>query len=269
MTVRFYSTNGDDDFISLIGAYAIGSNGKPKHLSFVRTCQFCNEQFNPDSYRWYVTTDVSLWTQVKSKVSTSTSYKDGLWVENDQYTLASAGWRSCGGGTLVRIKRTGDIIEAWTTPFKTSGNSAAEIKALELGTKITVNLNEVLGGLFTVKNGGARVGYGTQSQAETRYENISINLEGKVVDTRNNNLSTYNPITGAWSYTSTGFNSLSTCGFGRLMKNDLTQKTFYVSQNNINRVVDNYESLFTDIKSRIETMNSKIDAQITKLNSIV
>lgn len=65
----------------------------------------------------------------------------------------------------------------------------------------------------------------------SKYENLSFKVEKTIVDVRDSSLSTYDPVNEEWTQESIGYDTRNTCGFGRLVKNPLTGKVFYVGQN--------------------------------------
>lgn len=220
ITVRCYSPNGDDGIIGLVLAFVEdGPDGKPRMLLALRSPNTTNTETPQTGYHWYVM-DSTLWVY-------DTTIKNVITCDNiaDEYLPQSNGWKDCGAGTQIRARRNGSKIELWTTPFMKDA-SRGDVLASEFTNKLTLDLSKIADGIF---NRPARIGYATKSQPYSKYENIDFNVEKTVVDTRTNTLSTYNPISRTWELKSTGYQTLDTCGFGRLTKNTITQNVFYVT----------------------------------------
>jgi hypothetical protein len=146
--------------------------------------------------------------------------------ENEYISPYNRGWLDLGAGTLIHAKRIGSTITVETTPFE-KDISRENLLTRSFTSKITIDLTQICGGLF---NQPASIGYCAKSQAYTMYENIDFNVEKIVVDTRSKSLSVYNPISHEWTLESIGADTLETCGYGRFIKNPLTEKVFYTTQ---------------------------------------
>ena len=248
LKIRLYSTNSDDDEIGIILAFLPSvedstqkqHSGKPRFLAAVRSPNNTNDSEQQNSH-WYI---------VDSYINVASNYKDQRININNPTNEAYGGWSNLNGGTIITAKRTGSTIEVKTTPFQQNATADA-VKQMTPTNTMTIDLTKVCNGIF---NKPASIGYVSVSQPDSMYENIKFDVEKIIVDTRNNSLSVYNPHTKNCIQKSQGVQTLAQCGYGRFIKNPLSQKTFYVTQNGFTRVVHNpqYETIpltFSVIKS--------------------
>ena len=211
ITVRLYSTGGDNDTIGLVAAFATDSSGKQHTLSFLRSP-------GGTSGKWMCKVDYctfamnsTLYNQITLVDKSSTSNGD------------SANWNSTtiGTGSIVNIKRNGNIISGMCSQFNSN--------ELDENTLITIDLDE-LSATYPVLNnfkGSSSWGYGSFSQPNSMYENLSVtDSNGYILDILNNNVLKYNSKTSAWEEI-VNLTPIDAMGIGRLSYNKITNKLFY------------------------------------------
>ena len=233
MEVELASHNSDNDYIGIVAAFNTGSDGMPHQLNLIRVGGVNDKgwpsQDKPDNSlcTWYAEVDSSDWPQ-----NNDSAYKTvtGLSVTDDDSSdptkhKITRNWRD-GGKTRIHVKRTGDILEAWTTRFYKDGEAIPTYEA-----KLTINLASVRtrGGTtytcFSQSNGGGKIGFITNSQPMSFYKMISLTLDKQIIRTDTNELKIYH----AGSITTQTGKWTDYAGIGRFIKNNATDKTFYVS----------------------------------------
>lgn len=223
ITVRLYSTGSDDDTIGLVAAFATDPSGKQHTLSFLRSpggtdakwiCKvdYCTFSMTQTTYNQITLADKSS-TTTGSKVSWNTS--------------------TIGTGTIVNMKRSGNVFTAKCSQFNSS--------VLDNNTTITIDL-DALSSTYPVLNyfkGSAAWGYSTFSQPYSMYENISVtDPSGYILDVTNNQTLQYDSSSSSWKVIK-GLVPAEVIGAGRLSYNKITGKLFYCTGSNIFQIATN------------------------------
>lgn len=255
ITLRCYSTNTDDDWIGFVLAFIEDSpTGTPQFLVAYRSPQNTKGSLANDKH-WFI---------YNSYIKGFPTFIEVKNPENEYIPPELHGWKELGAGTLIHTRRTGSTITVETTPFE-KDISREDLLTRSFTSKITLDLTQICGGLF---NQPASIGYIAKSQAYTMYENINFNVEKIVVDTRTKALSVYNPISREWTSESIGVDTLETCGYGRFIKNPLTEKVFYTTQTGFDSFIK-YSDL-QEYENRIqkleEFVNQLKNQTLLKLN---
>jgi hypothetical protein len=219
VTVRVYSSDGDDDFNGIVAAYAKDSNGKEHTLSFLRTPN--GTGINWTNTGWVCLLDFR--AQAKASLSGTTAIIQEI-VNTD--TNPESNWRNfytsdSVGGTVITVKRIGNRFIAKCSAFGST--------TLLDSTEIVVDLDDTsLTTQYPTLNlfkGSAPWGYSTYSQANSRYANISITDDSRrIFDALNNEVWSYG--TSGWEI-ETGKEPITEMGIGRLNFNTVTKKLFY------------------------------------------
>ena len=219
VTVRVYSSDGDDDFNGIVAAYAKDSNGKEHTLSFLRTPN--GTGINWTNTGWVCLLDFR--AQAKASLSGTTAIIQEIANSN---TNPESSWRNfytsdSVGGTVINVKRIGNRFIAKCSAFGST--------TLLDSTEIVVDLDDTsLTTQYPTLNlfkGSAPWGYSTYSQANSRYANISITDDSRrIFDALNNEVWSYG--TSGWEI-ETGKEPITEMGIGRLNFNTVTKKLFY------------------------------------------
>ena len=211
ITVRLYSTGGDNDTIGLVAAFASDSSGKQHTLSFLRSP-------GGTSGKWMCKVDYCTFAM------NLTSYNQITLVDKSSTSNGnSANWNSTtiGTGSVVNIKRNGNVISGMCSQFNSN--------ELDENTLITIDLDE-LSATYPVLNnfkGSSSWGYGSFSQPNSMYENLSVtDSNGYILDILNNNVLKYNSKTSVWEEV-VNLTPINAMGIGRLSYNKITNKLFY------------------------------------------
>lgn len=148
-----------------------------------------------------------------------------------------------GGGTIIHIIREYDILSAITSKFSTTKSTLVEynpskyvvnLSSMEVEGEKGSNFNALKGTLDAFR-GSAAIGFSTMSQPNSFYDIIQWNVPKIIIDSRNNQISSfykdYPPevLTG---------NAMEYVGIGRLTKNIVTNKTYYVSQSGFTKIAE-------------------------------
>lgn len=233
ITVRVYSDNGDDDFIGMVAAYAKDSNGKEHTLSFLRTTNGTGINFTDCG--WVCMLDF------RAQSSKSQIGVDGLQIlanKNSVFLTRNTNWAAVNasgasnGGTTINITRTGNVFTAKCSEFGTT--------ELLNNSLITIDLNnDTLTTRFPILNlfkGSSPWGYSTYSQANSRYQNISITDPNNMIfDLVHDKVLLYNTSSKSWEE-KPGYTPIKSVGVGRFSYNTITDKLFYNDGISINRV---------------------------------
>lgn len=233
ITVRVYSDNGDDDFIGLVAAFAKDNNGKEHTLSFLRTPQGSGINFR--NCGWVCMLDFRAQSS-KSDIGVNglqiLANKDNiLQVKNTNWAAVNNSGAN-NGGTVINMVRTGNVITAKCSEFGTT--------ELVNNSSITINLDDdVLTAQYPTLNlfkGSAPWGYSTYSQANSRYQNISITDPNNMIfDLVHNKVWLYNSNNKNWEEKA-GYTPIQSVGIGRFSYNTITDKLFYNNGIGITRV---------------------------------
>ena len=233
ITVRVYSDNSDDDFIGMVAAYAKDANGKEHTLSFLRTTNGTGINFTDCG--WVCMLDF------RAQGSKSQIGVDGLQIlanKNSVFLTRNTNWAAVNaggasnGGTTINITRTGNVFTAKCSEFGTT--------ELLNNSLITIDLNDdTLTTQFPVLNlfkGSSPWGYSTYSQANSRYQNISITDPNNMIfDLVHDKVLLYNTTRRSWEEKA-GYTPIQSIGVGRFSYNTITDKLFYNNGISINRV---------------------------------
>lgn len=233
ITVRVYSNDGDDDFIGMVAAYAKDANGKEHTLSFLRTTNGTGINFTDCG--WVCMLDF------RAQSSKSQIGVDGLQIlanKNSVFLTRNTNWAAVNaggasnGGTTINIIRTGNVFTAKCSEFGTT--------ELLNNSLITIDLNDdTLTTQFPVLNlfkGSSPWGYSTYSQANSRYQNISITDPNNMIfDLVHDKVLLYNTSSKSWEE-KPGYTPIKSVGVGRFSYNTITDKLFYNDGISINRV---------------------------------
>ena len=233
ITVRVYSDNGDDDFIGMVAAYAKDSNGKEHTLSFLRTTRGTGINFQDCG--WVCMLDF------RAQSSKSQIGVDGLQIlvnKNSVFQVKNTSWAAVNqdgannGGTVINMTRTGNVFQARCSEFGTTD--------LINNSLITLDLNDdTLTSQYPVLNlfkGSAPWGYSTYSQANSRYQNISITDPNNMIfDLVHDKVWLYNSTSRTWEEKE-GYSPKQSIGIGRFSYNTITDKLFYYDGISVNRV---------------------------------
>lgn len=216
ITVRFYSSNSDDDQMGIVGAFAVDANGKEHTLTFIAT------PFNNTGTRkWCCKVDHCVYD-----VNDTTNYNQIIIMDKTSTvtgaaTSAAGAWNKFPNGITVNVKREGNVFTATCSQFNST--------TLDSKTTMVIDL-DVLSQQYPVLNnfkGSASWGYMSMSQPYSMYENIAItNDDGYIFDTANNQVLEYDTGTQKWVVKS-GMTPTSVIGAGRLSFNKKTGKLFY------------------------------------------
>jgi hypothetical protein len=196
---RLTSSNSDDDLIGLLIAFAVDQNGREHTLSAVRT----RAGIFPE---WGI-----IYNHARS---------DAKVIANGTSLLSvlsgNQGWSLVPNGTVVRVHRQGDIIEATTS----------EMDSLQLNpnTKLTVDLTS--DPVLSVFRGPQPYGYTSYSQLDSTYRDIYFSDAANVIyDIRTGDVWVANA-TG--NYAIDASKSVADLGKGRILSNAVTGKMFFV-----------------------------------------
>lgn len=172
LTVRVYSTDNDDDTIAITAAfYKDPVTGAEHTLSAVRSP-------GGNGGRWRLIYNFAqgasreiILAEGNSKVTWGNNAAGNLNKTQAGYVNNKPGWGNMGafqgtdGSVLIRVKRTGNLFEAWTSQWSNPS-------VLDEATKLTVDLasNPALG----VFVGGSRYGFSSLSQASSHWDVITF-----------------------------------------------------------------------------------------------
>lgn len=235
ITVRVYSDNGDDDFIGLVAAFAKDSNGKEHTLSFLRTAR--GTGINWTGHSWVCLLDF----RGESASQRAADGAPGMHIianKYNEFSTKDTNWASVNengasnGGCVINMSRTGNIIKAKCSEFKTSTliSNSEIIVDLDDATLLTKYPN------LSLFKGAAPWGYSTFSQANSRYQNISITDPNFMIfDLYNNKVWSFNSTTKDWDVKE-GYTPIDSVGVGRFSYNSITDKLFYNDGSKITRV---------------------------------
>ena len=112
----------------------------------------------------------------------------------------------------------------------------ASVPALDSGSEIVINLNsQDRLSAFTAENGGGDFGFATNSQPMTSWKILDFKVPKTIYRLDTHEKIIYN-IDGTITTTVGRFNE--EIGTGRLITNEVTRKTFYVTLNSIMKVAE-------------------------------
>lgn len=200
------STDGDDDYIGLVIAYAKDANGREHTLTAVRSR-------NGFPY-WRVTYNFcrnDVWTVAKmNKLS-------GDDLNNDPENTSITGWNNIPNGTRIKVERNGDIIKVYASPYNSTTYDQASL--------FTVDLNS--DSRLAIFKGACQYGYSCLSQNKSTFENIyfSGGLDNAIYDIQRNEVWAYSG--GAWKKDANR-SLIKDIGIGRFVSSKNTKKLFYV-----------------------------------------
>lgn len=215
ITVRVYSTNQDDDTIGLVAAFAKDNNGKEHTLSFVRAAN------GTGGKTWVAVLDYRAFSL------TSTENGQSIIVDKSDAAPASVNkWSELGTGSVINITRNGNVFTAKCSQFNSN--------TIDSSTLITIDLDTWSNVYPTLElfKGKAPWGYSNFSQAQSKYENISIPNDNFIFDLVNDEVLLFNFNTKQWEVMP-NTTPIEAIGTGRFSYNDITDKLFYNDGSNV------------------------------------
>ena len=221
ITVRVYSTDGDDDTIGLVAAFATDSDGKEHTLSFVRTAKGTGAT-------WACVLDIRAF----SLASTA----NGQAVLADKSAAAATStqnWRSLGTGSVIHMTRRGNVFTASCSQF---GEDTPDPS-----TEITIDLDALASAhpALELFKGPSPWGYSTFSQANSMYENIAITTGDNIIyNMMDMTVLEYDAATSSW-VEDAELDPLEEIGAGRFSFNSITGKLYYDNGSKILEVANN------------------------------
>lgn len=205
-TVTLKSTNNDDDAIGVIIAYTVDESGIEHTLTAVRS--------RSSKPTWFIIYDYAKSTsKIIDKVNINVTGDD---VDGSTNNVPETAWSLVPNGTVIRIIRTGDVIEAYTSPYNTA--------ELDNESKFTINLND--DELLHKFKGPKPYGYSCYSQLNSTFENISFSGDtgSAIYDLKRNQVWTYSGT--SWSLDNSR-SLYKDIGTGKLIYNPETSKLFF------------------------------------------
>ena len=144
------------------------------------------------------------------------------------------------GGCILHMVRNGDKITAETSRLGETNITAERAAQTKIEIDLSKGVKTKAGNNINVEpmlaaNGGAHIGFVTMSQRLTMFKILKYVVPKQILNIHTNELVTYNidgtttTQTGRWT---------NYVGVGRLVKNNATNKTFYVAANQFIKVVD-------------------------------
>ena len=208
LRVNMKSNVNDDDVMAVVIAYAKDPDGTEHTLSAIRNHSLISFF---GFFTWAIVYNYS-------KPGTGTIIADGTSVISD-----GGNWINYPVGTDIIIERTGDIIEAWTT----QANSTTLVPS----SKLTVNLKEHSNLNLRKFRGKKSYGFAAKSQANATISNISFentkpDASDLIFDLVNGVI--YEPTpSGSYVADTSGKTFANEVGYGRMLRDKLTNKLFY------------------------------------------
>ena len=247
ITVRVYSDDipensppHDNDTLGLVAAFAKDSNGKEHTLTFLRciggdggdtpqhgsglgsywACYLDYRKANGGTYIKIAegknlpgasTNANKAWDA--SGTESITVIRDGVEV-TETHTI----------GSVINIVRDGNVFTAKCSAFGS--------RTVLDSTLLTVDLDQLIASghpeaaTLALFRGASQWGYATQSQPDSKYENISVTNNVMIYDFVDDEVLTFDSSTNTWKAV-TGAKPLDYMGAGRLNYNSITGKLFY------------------------------------------
>lgn len=172
LTVRVYSTDNDDDTIAITAAFYKDPVTGAEHTITVARSPGGNSgmwrlmyNFAQGSPREKILEDGNRKVTWGNNASGTLSRADSGYVNNNPGWGNMGAFQGTDGSVLIRVKRTGNLIEAWTSHWATPS-------MLDEATKLSVDLtsNPALG----VFVGGSSYGFSSFSQAWSHWDVITF-----------------------------------------------------------------------------------------------
>lgn len=202
--VTMSSTDGDNDMIGVIVAFATDSNGKQHTISAIR-CASSESHIavNGTAYRWALVYD---YCQPTAKLLSTYNLN-----ETD-----TSGWGSR-GSVRVKILRNGSIITAYTSSF---GDTT-----ILNNSKLQIDLNS--DPVLSIFKSACSYGYSCLSQNSSTFSDIKFagGLDNYIYDVINNQVWKYD---NGWVL-DTSKNIIDDIGVGRFVLNENTGKLFFIN----------------------------------------
>lgn len=195
--VTVKSTDGDDDRIGVVIAFATDEAGKEHTISALRQTE--NQPY------WFLVYDyMQPTTEIIGRVDI---------VAGDE----KKGWSQFPNGCKIRIERDGDIINAYTSVLNST--------TIDASTKLTLNLSS--NEKYSIFRGACSYGYACQSQNSSTFCDIKFTggLDNCIYDVANNQVWKYD---NGWSLDSSK-NIIDDIGIGRFILNENTGKLFFIN----------------------------------------
>lgn len=248
LDVECYSSDDDNDYIGLVGAYAVDSSTKKPSLLYFMKAGGVNDkcgnitawdQISAEGvYTWYALSSGynqgQFWPRAqRSQTMTGRPVLSAKPVADDDETSWARQWQN--NKVRMRIQRSGNTIRAKVSQVVAA---TAATPSLDNGSEIVINLTStdpVLSS-FTVENGGAALGFITNSQPMTSWKVLSLKVPRTLYRLDTHEKLVQN-VDGSSTTTIGKFNE--EIGIGRLVTNQITRKTFYVGTSNFVKVEDN------------------------------
>lgn len=246
LDVECYSSDSDNDYIGLIGAYAVDSSTKKPSILYFMKAGGVNDkcgsgitawdQISAEGvYTWYALSSGynggQFWPRAqRSQTMTNRQVLAAKPVADDDDTSWARQWRD--KKVRMRIQRSGNTIRAKVSQAVAA---TAATPSLDNGSEIVINLSNtdpVLSS-FTTQNGGAALGFITNSQPMTSWKVLDFKIPRTIYRLDTHEKFVQN-VDGSSTTTIGKFNE--EIGIGRLVTNQITRKTFYVGTSNFVRL---------------------------------
>lgn len=242
ISVRVYSTDGDDDTIGLVAAFAKDSNGKEHTLSFVRAAN------GTGGKTWVAVLDYRAFSL------TSTANGQAIIIDkSDTAPTSGNGWSNLGSGSVINMTRNGNVFTAKCSQFNSNTIDSSTLITIDLDTWSNVYPS------LELFKGKAPWGYSNFSQAQSKYENISIPNDNFIFDLVNDEVLLFNFNTKLWEVMP-NTTPIEAIGTGRFSYNDITDKLFYNDGSNV--ILVSKQSSISVEQSDWNESNSSSDAYI-------
>lgn len=205
--VTLSSTDGDDDAIGVIIAFATDENGIEHTLSVIR-----RRDGKPYLFVQY---------DYMKSTSWRIAYKSRL--ENDDIdgepaNSSTTGWNRIPNGNRIKVERNGDIIKVYSSPFNSSIIDESSLMTIDLSSDSRLS----------IFRGACAYGYSCQSQNSSTFSNIKFigGYDDTIFDVKNNVV--YTKVNNTWVKDASK-NIIEEIGIGRFVFNENTGKLFYIN----------------------------------------
>jgi len=240
VTVRCFSTDGDDDTIGLVAAFAKDANGREHTLSFLRTP---GGTVSSGNGRWFAVLDYSQFAigNNSSIGQTVLAVKEYAFPPRNGWNYYNPNYNppiDMRPGTIIRMVRSGNVFTAKCSQFGSN--------IIDPNSTITIDLDQLSDTypVLSLFKGSASWGYSCMSQTNSQYENISVTDPSALIfDTLNNQVWSYDPLhdngdgsLGDWVVIPGS--PINMMGIGRFNYNSITDKLFFNNGKKIIRIAN-------------------------------
>jgi hypothetical protein len=240
VTVRCFSTDGDDDTIGLVAAFAKDANGREHTLSFLRTP---GGTVSSGNGRWFAVLDYSQFAigNNSSIGQTVLAVKEYAFPPRNGWNYYNPNYNppiDMRPGTIIRMVRSGNVFTAKCSQFGSN--------IIDPNSTITIDLDQLSDSypVLSLFKGSASWGYSCMSQTNSQYENISVTDPSALIfDTLNNQVWSYDPLhdngdgsLGDWVVIPGS--PINMMGIGRFNYNSITDKLFFNNGKKIIRIAN-------------------------------